>query len=111
MSGYSFNHFSSSVSYGSISNIISDDTLILDVRILPNSALSNIYKASNNKIIALTLPLLNTKGTYMPIVIAIKIDSLIQSLNKKIEYYNNYKKGLNSHKVSGALETKDSLKK
>lgn len=82
LSVISFSIFSSNFSFGNISSLILKDTLLLDVKVLPSSTLSNIYLKKTKKLIGVTLPMLVTKNTYTPIIFALKIDYLLNYFNK-----------------------------
>lgn len=87
----SYPHFSYSLSKGIISNQITEDIFLLDLRVLPNSHGALVYNKKKNPI-CLVLPVLNVKYSYTPLIYALRLEKLFEILkfiySPKLEMYN-----------------------
>jgi hypothetical protein len=75
----SYPHFTYSLSKGLISNRITEDIFLLDIRVLPNSHGALVYNKKKVPI-CLVLPVLNVKYSYTPLIYAIRLDKIYETL-------------------------------
>jgi hypothetical protein len=100
LSVISYLHFSKCQSKGIISNFLTEDVILLDIRVVPNSHGSTVYSITKKTAIAIILPIMNVKYSYTPLIFAYRLRSLINILFK---IYNENNKLLK--KFQGSYES------
>jgi hypothetical protein len=104
----SYPHFTYSFSKGLISNRITEDIFLLDIRVLPNSHGALVY--NKKKIpICLVLPVLNVKYSYTPLIYALRLDKIYETLQLVYREKNDINKLPINFKPSNISEIKTDL--
>jgi hypothetical protein len=113
LSVISYLQFSKCISKGIISNLISNDVILLDIRAVPNSHGAIIYSITNKFGLAVVLPIMNVKYSYTPLIYAYRLSSLFKILFKiynSSEKENKYLKDRDNSNISNILGSKLKLK-